>query len=65
MSDQYLFNRRSFLQTATTTMAGAALGVAATAKDSPAPVKFGEGKTTYTLDENWGKLPAGMSFGLG
>mgnify|MGYP007123227527 CR=1 FL=1 len=25
----------------------------------------GEGKFTFTLDEDWGKLPEGMSYGLG
>ncbi len=32
----------------------------------PAPgVKIGEGKWTYTLDESWGKLPEGMTYGFG
>ena len=26
---------------------------------------IGEGKWTYTLDENWGKLPEGMTYGFG
>jgi peptidylamidoglycolate lyase len=60
MSDQYLFTRRTFLQTAAATTAGLALGSRATAA-----VKFGEGKASYTLDENWGKLPEGMNYGFG
>jgi peptidylamidoglycolate lyase len=63
MSDEYLFNRRTFLQAAAATTAGLALGPTARAKDGP--VKFGEGKMTFTLDDNWGKLPAGMNYGLG
>lgn len=64
MSDEYLFHRRSFLQTAAATTAGLALGSAATAKDA-APVQFGEGKMTFTLDDAWGKLPEGLNYGLG
>src|SRR5262249_33941989 len=30
-----------------------------------APVTVGAGKWTYTLDEDWGKLPAGMKYGFG
>ena len=60
MSDQYLFNRRTFLQTAAATTAGLTLGTSARAA-----TKFGEGKATYTLDETWGTLPAGMNYGLG
>jgi peptidylamidoglycolate lyase len=60
MSDEYLFTRRTFLQTAAATTAGLALGSSARAA-----VKFGEGKATYTLDENWGKLPTGMNYGFG
>src|SRR5262245_5948131 len=60
MPDQYLFTRRTFLQTAAATTA--ALTVGQTAR---AATKFGEGKMTFTLDENWGKLPAGMNYGLG
>lgn len=60
MSEQYLFNRRTFLQTAAATTAGLALGTSAKAGTT-----FGEGKMSFTLDENWGKLPAGMNYGLG
>jgi len=60
MSDQYLFTRRTFLQTAAATTAGLALGTQARAA-----VTFGEGKATYTLDEHWGTLPAGMNYGFG
>jgi hypothetical protein len=30
-----------------------------------APATFGGGRFIYTLDENWGKLPAGMKYGYG
>src|SRR5947209_16737956 len=60
MSDQYLFNRRTFLHTAAATTAGLALSSRANAA-----VTFGEGKASYTLDENWGKLPEGMNYGFG
>lgn len=60
MSDEYLFTRRTFLHTAAATTAGLAVGSSACAA-----VKFGEGKSSYTLDENWGKLPAGMNYGFG
>src|SRR5215217_5181545 len=60
MPDRYLFNRRTFLQTAAATTAGLALGTQARAA-----TKFGEGHATYTLDEKWGTLPAGMNYGFG
>jgi len=60
MQSEYLFNRRTFLQTAAATTAGLALGTSA-----KAGVKFGEGKATYMLDEAWGKLPTGMNYGFG
>src|SRR4051812_665722 len=60
MQSEYLFNRRTFLQTAAATTAGLALGTSATAA-----IKFGEGKAAYTLDEKWGILPTGMNYGFG
>ena len=60
MSDEYLFSRRMFLQAAAATTAGLTLGSSA-----QAAVKFGDGKATFTLDEDWGKLPAGMNYGFG
>lgn len=63
---EYLFpkrqSRRDFLAMSTAAAAATALPASAAAS---APVKIGEGKFTYTLDESWGKLPEGMSFGLG
>lgn len=56
---EYLFNRRRFLQTAAVATAGLAVGRAAAA------TTFGEGKMSFTLDEGWGKLPAGMNYGYG
>jgi hypothetical protein len=60
MSDQYLFTRRTFLQTAAAATAGLAVG-----NSAKAATRFGEGQMTFTLDEEWGKLPAGMNYGLG
>src|SRR5262249_52591759 len=69
---EYLFphrlTRRDFLR------AAGAAGVAATGLNASAasaddakkaPVTVGAGKWTYTLDEDWGKLPAGMKYGFG
>jgi hypothetical protein len=63
--DNYLFprrlTRRDFLKASS-----AALAVAPLAGAQPAtPQRIGSGKWTYTLDESWGKLPAGMKYGLG
>jgi hypothetical protein len=72
MSSDYLFpqrlTRRDFLAAAAGTaavgMAGLSNAVsAATTKDTPATI--GSGKYTYTFDEKWGKLPAGMHYGAG
>src|SRR5262245_33370012 len=60
MSNQYLFTRRTFLQTAVATTAALTIG-----QSAQAATRFGEGKMTFTLDENWGKLPEGMNYGLG
>lgn len=65
MSNEFLFNRRTFLQGAAATTAGAMFATTAIAKDEAKPVKFGTGKATFTLDSDWGKLPAGMGYGLG
>ncbi len=68
MSSQYLFprrlTRRDFLKMTMASAAALAAPPFARAQDQ-APVKFGSGRWTYTLDENWGKLPEGMKFGLG
>src|SRR5262245_31272582 len=67
-SNDYLFphrlTRRDFLRSA----AGAAAGLAAvnrTAARAADAVRLGTGKATYTLDETWGTLPAGMKYGFG
>src|SRR5438105_9996452 len=65
LSHDYLFpNRREFLHAAAGAAAGLALAGSATARDT-GPVKIGSGKFTYTLDEKWGTLPDGMSYGFG
>ena len=63
MNSHYLFPvRRDFLKMAAVGAATAFTGTAASAKEA---VTVGEGKHKFTLDENWGKLPDGMKFGLG
>ena len=69
--NEYLFpnrqTRRDFLKTSALAAAGLALSSPALAetKETKTPVRIGNGHWTYTLDENWGKLPEGMKFGLG
>lgn len=66
MSNEFLFQRRTFLQTAAVGAISAISGSRLAAEEKPvAPVKFGSGKATFTLDANWGKLPEGMKYGLG
>jgi len=64
----YLFprrlNRRDFLEVAGAAAVLGAVGPAG-AEPATASVKIGEGKWTYTLDANWGKLPEGMKYGFG
>lgn len=68
MSSEYLFpvrlTRRDFLWTAGVAAAALSAGVAS-ADEKKSPTKIGSGKFTYTLDERWGQLPAGMKYGLG
>src|SRR5438105_6518504 len=71
MSEQYLFpHRREFLRTTTAAAAAVILppvidrGLTVAARDKP-PVRIGDGPWTYTLDESWGTLPAGMKYGFG
>jgi len=61
----YLFTRRSFLKTSAAVTAGLALAPSAGAKDEKDAVRIGTGKQTYTLDPTWGRLPSGMTYGLG
>jgi hypothetical protein len=67
MASEYLFpvrqTRREFLVAATV---GAGLAVTSRAvRAEDKPVTIGTGSTTFALDESWGKLPAGMNYGLG
>ena len=55
--------RRDFIRMGAAS--AAALAVPSFADDAKAPVKFGSGAMTFTLDENWGRLPDGMKYGLG
>ena len=69
--NEYLFpnrqTRRDFLKTSALAATGLALSSPALAetKETKAPVRIGSGYWTYTLDENWGKLPEGMKYGFG
>lgn len=70
LDSQYLFprrlSRRDFLQTSAAAATALAYGTSALAADSAkAPVVFGSGRFRYVLDENWGRLPEGMSYGFG
>lgn len=66
MSD-YLFparlTRRDLLAVGAAAAAAAACPLRASETSSQA--RIGSGKWTYTWDENWGKLPAGMHYGFG
>jgi len=68
MNSDYLFparlDRRDFLKMGAASAAALALPAFARAQNA-APVKIGEGKWTYTLDESWGVLPEGMNWGFG
>jgi len=71
-SDRLLFpnklSRRELLQTAGATAAATVVGLPisnAAAAPSSKPVVIGSGMWTYTLDDAWGKLPEGMSYGFG
>jgi len=62
LSNDHLFpvrhTRRDFLYMAGATAAGLALGgTGLRAAEGKSEVKFGEGKTTFKLDETWGALP--------
>jgi len=64
---EFLFpHRRDFLRAAAGAAGAALVGPAALqAADAKEPVRIGSGKYTYTLQENWGELPAGMKYGFG
>ncbi|HEY2572523.1 MAG TPA: hypothetical protein VGH65_00595 [Verrucomicrobiaceae bacterium] len=61
---EYLFpkrqSRRDFMA-----LGAATLAASASTLRAADPAKIGSGQWTYTLDENWGVLPAGMSWGFG
>jgi hypothetical protein len=60
-------SRRDFLQQTGLALAGASLALPrlAQAEVATKPVTIGSGRWTYTLDETWGRLPEGMSYGFG
>ena len=57
------FNRRDFLKLSGAAAATISAGVGQA--ESQTPVRLGSGAHTYEAVENWGKLPAGMKYGLG
>jgi sugar lactone lactonase YvrE len=63
MTSERLFPRRHTRRDFLALGMGAA--AAATTAADAAPVKFGSGRWTYTLDPAWGTLPSGMKFGFG
>jgi DNA-binding beta-propeller fold protein YncE len=63
MTASRLFHRRTFLKTAAAAAAGLAAG-AVPARATPA-ARIGEGSASFVLDEQWGRLPADMSWGWG
>jgi peptidylamidoglycolate lyase len=69
-ASEYLFpkrlTRRDFLQAAGTAAVGLAVaGGPAVAAEDKKPITIGSGKATFTLDEDWGKLPKDMKYGFG
>jgi hypothetical protein len=70
MNGEYLFpvrqTRRDFLQTLSASSVGLMLGSSiSSARAETKPVTIGEGKQTFTLDADWGKLPEGAKHGYG
>ncbi|HEX3868927.1 MAG TPA: twin-arginine translocation signal domain-containing protein, partial [Pirellulales bacterium] len=71
MADKYLFShrlsRRDFLSASAAAGTALAIGGKSVASEAPksSQVTIGSGHWTYTLDENWGRLPSGMSYGFG
>src|SRR5262245_23054867 len=67
MTSEYLFparlTRRDFLKA--TGVAAAAAALPRSARAEQTPVTIGSGKWRYTLDPEWGQLPAGMKYGFG
>jgi sugar lactone lactonase YvrE len=65
---EYLFparlSRRDFIAMGAAAAATAAIPSMLRADDAP-PARFGSGKWTYTWDQSWGVLPAGMHYGFG
>jgi peptidylamidoglycolate lyase len=68
-TNEYLFPnrlaRRDFLKMTGAAAAGLAVPGLARAASEKMPVRIGNGKHAYELVEEWGTLPAGMSYGFG
>ena len=68
-TNDYIFphrlTRRDFLKTTCVATAGLTLPDLTQAGEKKTSVRIGNGHHTYTLDEDWGKLPDGMKYGFG
>lgn len=68
-TNAYLFphrlTRRDFLKTTAASLASVAVSSTLDAKAEHGPVRIGSGAFTYELDQSWGQLPPGMSYGFG
>jgi peptidylamidoglycolate lyase len=58
-------SRRDFIKCGALAASGLAVSHTGEAKESSEPVRIGSGNNTYEWVEDWGKLPAGMSYGFG
>jgi len=69
LANEYLFprrlTRRDFIRLGALATTGLATTTRSSAAEAKSPVRLGSGHWTYTLDEQWGRLPPGMSYGLG
>lgn len=69
LHDRLLFprklTRRDFVQASGLAATAALVGLPPARAAAKQPVTIGSGRWTYTLDESWGALPAGMSYGFG
>src|SRR5690349_21085306 len=68
-TNEYLFpnrlSRRDFIKTTALAAGGLSIPGAAQAAERQESVRIGSGAHTYEWVEEWGKLPAGMTYGFG
>jgi hypothetical protein len=67
--NEYIFprrlTRRDFLKMTGVATAGLVVPGLVPAAEKKISIRIGTGHHTYTLDEDWGKLPEGMKYGFG